>query len=599
MVLAELVTAKELRLGHENGAEGQQASRNIKGLTLSEGVALGHVILHEPRVVVTELIAEDPEEERQRVQAALTELRTAVEGMLGRADMARAGEHRDVLEAYQMYANDRGWNQRLEEAIKSGLTAEAAVERVQNDTRARMLRQRDPFLRERLYDLDDLSNRLQRLLAGRTMTATNEDLPEDAVLVARTMGPSELLDYDIEKLRGLVLEESGFASHVAIVARALGIAAVGQMRGVRDIAETDDPIVLDADAGEVHIRPSSDVISAYIDKVQFRAKRQARYAELRDQPAVTKDGRTISMMINAGLLVDLPHLEESGADGIGLFRTELQFMISSSLPRLDQQTETYEKVLDTVGDKPVVFRSLDIGGDKMLPYFRHAQEANPALGWRAIRMALDRPALLRTQVRALMRAAQGRELRLMLPMISEVSEYEAARALIERERELLGRHGRSEPSRILIGAMIEVPALLWQLDQLLPNVDFVSIGSNDLQQFLFAADRSNMRVADRFDPLSPAFLRVLRRIVGEAKKHGVPVTLCGEMAGHPLEAMALIGLGFRAISMAPAALGPVKAMILGLDAASLANRMADLLDQDGREIRQALEHYAEQNGIDV
>ncbi|MCG8559266.1 MAG: phosphoenolpyruvate--protein phosphotransferase [Hyphomicrobiales bacterium] len=600
MVLAELIASGELTVaGDLGGRASRDGTRRIACESLSEGLALGHAVLHEPRVVVTKLIAEDTGRERVRLGESIEQLRTTIDDMLARVDMARAGEHRDVLEAYRMFAHDRGWIRRMEEAVSTGLTAEAAVERVQNDTRARMLRQTDPFLRERLHDIDDLSNRLLRLLAGRTMTAAQEDLPEDAILIARTMGPAELLDYDRQRLRGLVLEESGSASHVAIVARALDLAAVGQATGIVERVDTGDAVVLDAEVGEVYVRPTPDVVDAYADKVRFRAKRQEQYDKLHDTPAVTTDGVEIEMQINSGLLVDLPHLEESGASGIGLFRTELQFMISSTFPRLDQQTETYRAILDAAGERPVVFRSLDIGGDKVLPYIRRTQEENPALGWRAIRMALDRPGLLRTQVRALMRAAAGRELRLMLPMVSEVSEYDAARDVIDKERAHLRQHGREEPERILIGAMIEVPALLWQLDRLLPRVDFVSVGSNDLLQFLFAADRSNRRVADRFDVLSRPVLRVLRDIVVAAGRANTPLTLCGEMAGRPLEAMALIGLGFRCISMAPASIGPVKAMILSLDAAKLTEKVEGLLEADEADIRGALTSYAEATGVQL
>ena len=600
MVLAELIASGELTVaGDLGGRASRDGTRRIACESLSGGLALGHAVLHEPRVVVTKLIAEDTGRERVRLGESIEQLRTTIDDMLARVDMARAGEHRDVLEAYRMFAHDRGWIRRMEEAVSTGLTAEAAVERVQNDTRARMLRQTDPFLRERLHDIDDLSNRLLRLLAGRTMTAAQEDLPEDAILIARTMGPAELLDYDRQRLRGLVLEESGSASHVAIVARALDLAAVGQATGIVERVDTGDAVVLDAEVGEVYVRPTPDVVDAYADKVRFRAKRQEQYDKLHDTPAVTTDGVEIEMQINSGLLVDLPHLEESGASGIGLFRTELQFMISSTFPRLDQQTETYRAILDAAGERPVVFRSLDIGGDKVLPYIRRTQEENPALGWRAIRMALDRPGLLRTQVRALMRAAAGRELRLMLPMVSEVSEYDAARDVIDKERAHLRQHGREEPERILIGAMIEVPALLWQLDRLLPRVDFVSVGSNDLLQFLFAADRSNRRVADRFDVLSRPVLRVLRDIVVAAGRANTPLTLCGEMAGRPLEAMALIGLGFRCISMAPASIGPVKAMILSLDAAKLTEKVEGLLEADEADIRGALTSYAEATGVQL
>ncbi len=600
MVLAELIASGEIE-GINDGAPDLRPTHSIsiKGQSLAEGIALGHVVLHEPRIVVKRLIAEDTEYEHDRMQDAVDKLRITIDNLLARGDMAGAGEHRDVLEAYRMFAHDRGWLDRLSEAVSTGLTAEAAVERVQNDTRARMLRQKDPYLKERLHDLDDLSNRLLRILARRETTAAAEDLPEDTILIARNMGPSELLDYDKTRLRGLVIEEGGAASHVAIVARALGIAAVGKIGDILDEVDPSDAAIVDAETGEVHIRPSQNVVSAYIDKVKFRAKRQQQYAELKDSPSVTKNGCKISLMMNAGLLVDLPHLAESGADGIGLFRTELQFMIASTFPRIDQQTKIYKKILNMVGDKPVVFRSLDIGGDKVLPYLRHEQEENPALGWRAIRMALDRPSLFRMQVRALLRASVGRELSIMLPMVSVVSEYRQAKKLIRLEIEHLNRHGRPGPSDIQLGAMIEVPALIWQLDQLLPLVDFISVGSNDLSQFLFAADRANMRVSDRFDPLNPTLLRVLKQIVLETQKHNVPLTLCGEMAGRPLEAMALLGLGFQSISMAPASIGPIKAMILSLDSDALEHYLLPLLDSGALSIRPQLQEFAIKNGVQI
>ena len=457
----------------------------------------------------------------------------------------------------------------------------------------------DQRFRDRLHDIDDLSNRLLRLLSGGTETAATGVLPDDAIVIARTMGPAELLDYDRHRLRGLVLEEGGANSHVAIVARALGIAALTQVKGVLEAVEPGDAAIVDAEGGELHVRPTQEVVSAYADKVRFRARRQAQYAALRTVPSVTLDGERIAIHINAGLLFDLPHLDQSGADGIGLFRTELQFMISATFPRLEQQTRLYKAILDAAGDRPVVFRSLDVGGDKVLPYFRGRHEENPAIGWRAIRMALDRPALFRTQIRALLRAAAGRELRVMLPMIADVSEFEAARALIDREVTILKRHGRPEPKTLMVGAMIEVPALLWQLDRLLSLADFASVGSNDLLQFLFAADRGNTRVAGRFDALNPAVLKALKLIVVTAKKHDVPLNLCGEMAGRPLEAMALIGLGFRSISMAPASVGPVKAMILSLDAGNLAQRLDELLESKDTSLREELKRFAAEQGVQI
>lgn len=595
MVLAEMIASDQLGSAQ---AVSRSAGQVVRGVSLSDGVAHGHVVLHVPRVAVDTLIADDIEHETRRLADAIERLRATIDDMLSRGDVARAGEHRDVLEAYRMFAHDRGWIRRMNEAVATGLTAEAAVAKVQNDTRARVVNHTAPFLRERFNDLNDLSNRLLRMLTGRS-TAVGEELPDDTVLVAHSMGPAELLDYDQEKIRALILEEGGHASHVAIVARALGVPAVGQADGILNRLDTSDPVVVDAEAGEVHVRPSPDIVSGYKDKERLKAQREARYAKIKNRAARTKDGVEIELHMNAGLLVDLPYLRETGAAGIGLFRTEFQFMIASTFPRPDEQQKMYAEVLDAVGDKPVVFRSLDIGGDKVLPYLRSSHEENPALGWRAIRMALDRPALLRTQFRALMRAAQGREVRVMLPMVSDVSEIQAARELIDKEVRHMVLHGYTLPKRLQLGVMIEVPALVWQLDRLFPLVDFVSVGSNDLLQFLFAADRTNLQVAQRFDPLSYPVLRVLDEIARKAREHEVPVTLCGEMAGSPIEAMALVGIGFRSISMAPSSIGPVKAMIRSLDSSTVEQLLKDALSAEIDDMRKHLEGFAAKYDVEI
>jgi phosphotransferase system enzyme I (PtsP) len=600
MVLAEMIAAGDLEaLSPQSGSLDLTRPITVSGVGFCEGVGLGHVVLHEPRVVVTSLIAEDIDEEARRLDQAIDGLRVSVDDMIARRDLDVHGEHRDVLEAYRMVANDRGWVRRMQEAIANGLTAEAAVEKVQSDTRARLQRQTDPYHWERLHDFDDLANRLLRLLMDRE--GRRPELPQNAIIVARGMGAAELLDYDRERIRGLVLEGGAPTSHVTIVARALGIATVGRALAVVPLVENGDAIIVDGETGDVHIRPTGDVEHAYAEKVQFRAERQQRYRLLRDRPSVTRDGERISLMINAGLLVDLPHVAESGADGIGLFRTELEFMIASTLPRQKQQTALYRTVLDAVEGKPVTFRTLDIGGDKVLPYLRVAEEENPALGWRAIRLGLDRPGLLRVQIRSLLHAAAGRDLRIMLPMITEVGELVRAREVIDRELAHFEKHGHATPKKLMVGAMVEVPALFWQLDELMSVSDFVSVGTNDLVQFIMASDRGNLRVAGRFDPLSTPFLRVLRQVVGAAERGGVPVTICGELAGQPLAAMALIGLGYRTLSMAPAAIGPVKAMAVELNVGELAPLLNELIDGSATESQAHSEllAFAERNAIPV
>lgn len=572
----------------------------LRGQSIAEGLALGHVVLHAPRVAVTELVATDTAAETARLESAIAELKSTLDTLMSQGHLARAGEHRDVLEAYRMFANDRGWQRRLVDAVKSGLTAEAAVEQVQNRTRARMLRLHDAFWRDRLRDLDDLSDRLLRVLANaRGNNELRTEMPQDTVLVARSMGAADLLDYDRARLKGLVIEESSSHSHVAIVARALGIAAVGGARGIMERVEPGAAIIVDAEAGEVYIRPSSQVVSVYADKARFRARRQRQYDQLRDREAITRDGVRVGLNINAGLPVDLAHLEESGADGIGLYRTELQFMIAPSLPRLERQIATYRAVLDAAGDRPVVFRTLDIGGDKVLPYIRSTPEENPALGWRGVRLALDRPALLQTQIRAMIRAAGGRPLTVMAPMVSMRGEIEAVRALIDGEVQRAERRGHQLPSELRVGIMIEVPSLLFALDDLMPVVDFVSIGSNDLLQYLYAADRGNERVGNRFDALGVPFLRALREVVRAGERHGRPVSLCGEVGGRPLEAAALVAIGLRSLSMAPASIGPVKAMLLSLDAGRVADFLMPLIDSQSGSLREAMERFAENEGLEV
>ncbi|NVO14261.1 MAG: phosphoenolpyruvate--protein phosphotransferase [Rhodoplanes sp.] len=600
MVLAEMIASGELTSLAQPGAEpAVRRPVHVNGAALTDSIALGHVVLHEPRVVITNFIADDIQKELHRLGIAIETLRAELDLMLESGEVAEGGEHRDVLEAYRMFAHDRGWVHKLEEAVLTGLTAEAAVERVQSDTRARMLRQTDPYLRERLHDFDDLAHRLQRQLLGYDHAPTRDKLPEHAIIVARSMGPAALLDYDRNRLRGLVLEEGGANSHVAIVARALGIAAVGEVPNATGLADPGDGIIVDGVTGDVHIRPSPDMEAAYVERVRLRARRQLQYLSLRDRPCVTKDGQPITLMINAGLPVDLPHLTETGAAGIGLFRTELQFMVAAQFPRTSEQLSLYRNVLDAAGGQPVVFRTLDIGGDKVLPYMRNYEEENPALGWRAIRLGLDRPGLLRSQVRAMLRAASGRELRIMFPMVAAVQEFDEAKGLVERELTHLRRHGHRLPERVEVGTMLEVPSLLFQLDELLDRVDFLSVGSNDLLQFFYAADRGNSRVANRFDPLSVPVLRALKLIVERGHAHSKSVTLCGELASKPIGALALIAIGFRAFSVLPSAVGPVKAMLLDLDAGKAERLIASLMAMPlgSASIRAELTAFAEAEGL--
>ncbi len=599
MVLAEVVASGDLVAPGE-AAEAtleRAATPSFEVTTFAEGMAVGQAVFHEPIIEITRHIASDTDHEKERLEDCLGHLHQQIDELISAEDVQRGGEHQEILDVYKMFAADEGWRLRIIDIIETGLTAEAAVERVQVDNRSRLMRTTDPYLRERLSDLDDLSNRLIRLLVGKPATAAAEHLPDDAIVLARTMGPAELLDYDRDKLRGVVLQDGSQTAHVTIVARALGIPLVGKAGSVLGRIEPGEEMVVDGETGWIHVSPSPEILQSYRELLTARSARAVEYANLRDEPTETRDGVAIELLINAGLSIDLPHLETTGAAGIGLFRTEFQFMVSSQLPRLDSQVEFYAQVMDAAGDRPVVFRTLDIGGDKPVPFMTGDHEENPALGWRAMRVALDRPALLRLQVRALLKAAGERDLNLMFPMIAEVSEFKAGRAIVLKEVERRRKLGRPVPKTVRIGTMIEVPALLWQLDYLLPLTDFVSIGSNDLMQFLFAADRSNSHMAGRYDLLSPPALRTIREIVERASAHEVPVTLCGEMGGRTLEAMALIGLGLRRLSVAPAAYGPVKMMLRSLDLKAVSSFLERIVQSSEHSLRNHLLVFARDHDV--
>lgn len=567
----------------------------VRGLVGQEGVAEGTVVLHEPQIVISQPISDDPERERARLRTGIEALRAEVDEMLAADYLTASGEHRDVLNAYRMFANDKGWVRRIEASIDLGLAAEVAVEKEQSATRTRMSRAADPYLRERLHDLDDLSNRLLRLLSGGDQVK-GRDLPPDAILVARNIGPGELLDYG-RGLRGVVLEEGSVGSHAAIVARALAIPLVIQATRLTREAMSGDAILVDGDTGNVHLRPEETVAKAFRDKIEMLHEAQAAYAALRDKPATTRDGVTVSLYMNAGLMADLPSLPKCGALGVGLFRTELQFLIRTTVPKRSELAALYARILDAARDKPVVFRTLDIGSDKVLPYMKRADEPNPALGWRAIRVGLDRPGIMRMQVQALIRGARGRPVSIMFPFVADAAEFDAARALaldeLAREKSL----GRTVPGTLRIGAMLETPSLAFAPDSFFQTTDFISIGGNDLKQFFFAADRENELVRRRYDMLSSSFLHFLESIVRRCAAHGTPLSFCGEDAGRPIEALALSAIGFRSLSMRPASIGPVKALLRKVDLAQ-AREVLDAARRAGqRSVRPALEAWLNEAGI--
>jgi phosphotransferase system, enzyme I, PtsP len=599
MVVAELAARGDLvnPLEIATSRGGSLLPVRLAGVRLNAGLAMGPAVLHEPKILIRQVVAEDVSAELPRLRHAVAAMREAIDELVATSRGLGIGEHHDVLESYRMFAADRGWVARIADAIRSGLTAEAAVQKVREDTRTRMMQASDPYLRERLHDLEDLANRLQHHLSGDPPGAAWADLPPEFILVARTMGPAELMDYARRRIMGLVLEEGSPTAHVAIVARALDIPVIGRVDDAASRIETGDIVVVDGDHAQVLIRPSDHVRQSVGATVEARSRRRAFYDTLRSAAAVTRDGIEIKLLLNAGLLIDMPQLRATGAEGIGLFRTEIPFMLRDSFPGVEEQTEFYRSVLEQAGDRPVVFRTLDIGGDKVLPYLPHAVEDNPAMGWRAIRIGLDRPAMLRQQLRALIHAAEAQPLFVKFPMIAEIAELERARAILDMELGLAAKERRVLPEPIRIGVMLEVPALLWQVPALCARIDFLSIGTNDLMQFLFACDRGNPRLAERYDPLSMPMLALFREVIAQTRDAGVPLSMCGEMAGNPIEAMALIALGFRTLSMAASAIGPVKTMIRSLDATAVAAYLDEIRGRPDHSLRPKLEAYARDHNI--
>jgi len=597
MVLMEMVAAGNF--GDLSGLQEVEVRpsrpERLVGKGFADGLAIGRAVLHEPHAPLGRAFADDPAREEARLDAALARVRKTIDEHITNDPGRLSGQSREVLETFRMLANDHSWESRLKRGVRDGLSAEAAAERARAEHRARMQGAQNAILREQMHDLEDLDNRLMRALAS----PDGDDklaLPDDAILIARDIGPAELLDYG-ERLRGVALEEGGASSHATIIAKALGIPLVGRLTQLGARVEAGDRIVLDGERGEARLRPEPEVVIAYEQRLELRYAQAEEFARQRDAPAITRDGAEIKLLLNAGLMLDVQHLGEVGAEGIGLFRTEFQFMVSERLPRTAEQIQLYSDVLAAAGDRPVTFRTLDVGGDKVLPYMSSEREENPALGWRALRMGLERPALLRTQVRALIEAAEGKHLRIMFPLVTVAQEFIDARELVEKELAVAQGRGRKGPAKLEVGVMIEAPAIAFGISILAGKADFLSIGTNDLMQYFFAADRANPRVSDRYDILSAPALKFLRFIREEAARAGLPLSVCGEAAGKPLEAMALIALGYDRLSMPAAGVGPVKRMLRNLDAQAAHAVVESLLTSERPSVRADLAAWANAENV--
>ncbi len=601
MVLSELAVGQHLvdRFALAEDKTETSHSKALGGLKISPGLAKAEAVLHRPEIEITQLVSDDPDAEEKRLVEAIDALREHVDELIETSEMGSEGAHADILETYRMFTYDRGWLNKIMLAIQSGLTAEAAVKKVLEELRVRMEKISNPHIRQRIEDLEDISTRLLYHLSGVDPSSAHSELPDSFVLIARALGPAELLEYGHCRIKGLVLEKGSSASHIAIIAKMMDIPVVAGISGATDIISKGDTVIVDGDHGEVFVRPTDDIDQEINEHLMLRAKQSAAYEAMRDLPPETRDGVRVSLNLNIGIHLDGQQVSANDVDGIGLFRTELPYLTSPIFPDVDSQKRVYKEIYDKAGGKPIIFRTFDVGGDKEVPYIQMPHEENPAMGWRATRIAIDRPLLLKRQFRALLEAAEKKPLRIMFPMIATVGEFDAVKALFDTEMEVLAKQGMPLPQEVRLGVMLEIPSLIFELDAILKRVDFISIGSNDLMQFMFAADRGNEQVASRYDPVRPSILRLLRQITAQCDAAGVELSFCGDMATRPLEAMALLVCGVRHLSLPPASIGPVKAMIRSLDLEQATKYIDSLCETMDRSIRQNLKEFAQDHQVAV
>ena len=542
----------------------------MQGIGLSSGLGLGHAFWHSPQHTPSFKKETTARKEKNRLNKAFLALQKEIDDLFSGAADHLPNESNQILEIYRHLAADRGWKRRLFKEIDSGSLAENAAQSILFQFKE--IYESNHFWKTRLHDLEDLSARLHKHLMKKSSKNPSLGVSEPLIVIAKSLGVADLLEYHNKNLKGVILTETNESSHMIILARSLGIPIVeGDENSLKRIIP-NYPILVDGKAGQIHIQPLENLMQISNEKTDNRivkpSFKSGQYKSLK-----TQDGVKIDLYINANLTEDLAGLDQSIVKGVGLYRTEIAFMKRDNAPSVETQTNLYRQILDAAGEKPVLFRTLDIGGDKIIPQFQSTHDPNKTKNiqnWRAIRLTLDRPMIMRQQLRALIKARTSSQfpehpLYLMIPMLAEPSEFIATRQLVELELEREKKMGNPIPKEVKVGAMIEIPALVHQLSSLAPLVDFLAIGSNDLFQFFYAIDRDHLQAFHRYDVLSPAFLMFLKNINDQAELYKIPLSLCGEMASHPLEAMALLGLGLRKLSVSPGSIEPIKQMILSLN----------------------------------
>ena len=599
LVLPDLLSTKEF-IEHRNQIikeKGIVVRDVLHGTRMNKGYGVGKAVLHRRHRELTNIFAENIELEKSKLAEGRRRMVEYIDSKLSQAGNY-LGNTTDIMEAYKMFALDKGWYKKITADIEKGYTAEAAVEHVYEDMWNKLSATNDAYLKERLYDLRDVSDRLRAFIAGgEVLNPVAAD--EDIIIIAQTMGPADLMDYNYDHIRGLIIEDCTPTMHVVIVAKALNIPVVAKIHGIVKEIKSGEVIAVNGQEAVVYTHPSETLINEYRKKSVSLKKVFADLQALSTKPTVTLDGLKINLAMNYGLDLDYEYIKPTNCDGIGLYRTEITFMSADKMPDVESQERQYKRLFDALGNKKIIFRSLDVGSDKFLPYWGEIKEDNPAIGWRSIRITLDRRAILRQQIRAMLRAAVDKELNVMFPMISTVQEFLDAKETLLLEYEREKQRGKPTAKNVKVGIMIEVPSILFQLDEILQEVDFVSVGTNDLYQFVYACDRGNPRLSERYDVLSAPFLKLMKTIVDKANQYKVYCSVCGEMAGNPLEAMCLIGLGYQNLSVSGASYANIKKMIMSMRYEDVSDYVKSLLKSNKTSLRPQLIAYAYDHTIAI
>lgn len=557
-------------------------------LPLTEEMGLEHA--HEPP-------RGTPRDERERFEEAVARSIEEVEALRREVDRALSPEDGAIFHAHLLMLEDRGLGDRVRHRIEAGESAAQAVTAVGRDYIETFRKLEDPYLRERAADVRDVAQRLLRRLRGGEGEPGRLELREPTVVIARDLTPSEFVRLIQPNLAGVAVVAGGRNSHTAILCRSAGIPAVVGLPPDLPRVEPGQPVILDGNAGMVYLSPPETVAREYARLAEDSARADQELRAHVGAPAATRDGLAVRLLGNAALLSDVPRILEAGGEGVGLYRTEFPFLIRSAFPDEDEQVEIYGKILAALGGRPATLRTLDVGGDKTLPYLPLPREDNPHLGWRSIRVSLELEEPFRIQVRALLRASLLGPLRVVFPMISTVGELRRARGIVDEERAALAERGIRVPP-VPVGAMIEVPSAALAVEHLAPLADFFSLGTNDLAQYLLAVDRANRRVAHLYEPLHPAVLGVIARVVEEARRWARPVGVCGEMASRVLGAAALLALGVDELSVSPGSLPRVRRFVQTADAGRL-RRLAPRLTAapDAEDVRALLREELAEQGV--